>query len=474
MSGTPSILRSCDCCIASKVKCSGGHPCTRCAIRSVDCFYRARKKRLGTKMKQQLLLQGNPVAPAPALADDDGLCLDDDGMDGGAKPSKRVEPARPMEQFEQCIMSKGQTFPAHERLAWSVFFTIYKNYRTECCREWFLHQLERLSGKLKCAAFGSFMERVKEDFPSHHHQTNPNKECTMPTNGSLHLHVPGTVCSAMAPRTSPSSSASTSSSPLSMVASPGNNSLPDGSPQQSLEMRQLFLSNFANVASLSITVTKEETVTVVLNEHFVAQFGVIEMKPFGLLPWGADVLCYVVPSEADVLAFLQVCAINFPGGSCGTNCTRTVASTHTPHVLLANGDTVPCLVKCVHRESVCGVGRSRLHVDMTFEPVVGKLPMFALEDGEDGLGGEFELGDGSSPYLPLTDLCMSGNKPAATYSPFTTTAAQAAGTVGRDDPGEALFPELDFGLEDDLFFSDLFEFASQEYDGVVVDGDGLL
>ncbi|KAH9253545.1 hypothetical protein BASA81_008592 [Batrachochytrium salamandrivorans] len=463
MSAAPSILRSCDCCIASKVKCSGGHPCTRCSIRSVDCFYRARKKRLGTKMKQQLLLQGNPVAPAPDY--DLELPLDTNVLED-AKPNKRVEvqPTRPMEQFEQCILSKGQNFPAHERLAWSVFFTIYKNYRTGCCREWFLHQLERLSGKLKCASFVDFMERIKEDFPSH----PTNKECTTPTSGhgNLHLHVPGTVCSAMAPRT-----VSSDSSPLSLnstTPSPGNNSQPDGSPQQSLEMRQLFLSNFTHVASLSITVTKEEVVTVVLNEHFTTQFGVSEMKPFGLLPWGADVLCYVIPSEADVLAFLQVCAINFPGGSCGTNCTRTVASTHTPHVLLPNGETVPCLVKCVHRESVCGGGKSKLHVDMTFEPVVGKQPMFALEDGDDGLGMGLD-----SPYLPLTDLCMTNKSP---YSPFTTTAAQAAGVVGRDDPGEALFPELDFGLEDDLFFSDLFEFATQEYDSIGNGGeeDGLL
>lgn len=471
-----SAKRTCDACVASKVKCSGGHPCTRCSTRNVDCFYRARKKRLGSKMKQQMLeaqaaqaatTSFTAVVPRTRIIESD---------EPQHKKTHAVEsaPQKGMAQFERCVQSKAHTFPVHERVAWSVFFTLYKNYRTECCSEWFLKQFARLSEKLKCTKMEDFMRWLNED-ATDLGSTRRLEDCNVQgtTSASFNPQVlpfhatGGKVCSAMQGKTLSLGTAS-----VCVCIGPCSCGAAAASPSPALaaspsaageEMRRLFLSNFDQVPSLTIHVADDESIQVAMNDKFSSVFGVQVMEPFGLLPWGADALCYVVPNEADIVAFLQVGAINFPDNLCEANTTRTVPSTHTPQVLLGTGQTVPCLIKCVHTYTLTADNVSSLEVYMTFEPVLSGTTMFAEEDKACMLEG----------YLPLTDMSLSGNlftfqdisSPSDTSSSSSSSIGGGGITPQDEELKEMLFPELDFALEDNLFFSELFDFAKYEEGG---------
>ena len=95
-------------------------------------------------------------------------------------------------------------------------------------------------------------------------------------------------------------------------------------------------------------------------------------------------LCLVAPNETDVFAFIQVCAINLNWKFLLTldrvkfPLVREVPLAHiVPVSTTYSSSSVPCLMKCVHREVVDLHEGLSLEVTMTFEPLV---PLATMSD----------------------------------------------------------------------------------------------
>ncbi|KAH9253547.1 hypothetical protein BASA81_008594 [Batrachochytrium salamandrivorans] len=231
--------------------------------------------------------------------------------------------------------------------------------------------------------------------------------------GALHLHVPGQVCSSLPTEIAPQTS-----------------------PKVSLEdMKKVFMSNLDNVPSVQMKcfgAFPHDQVEFDANEHFTRVFGFNTLQlqqgsstGSGLLPWGGDLLCWVVSNEADVFAYVQMCALNFTWGVLSSfPCVRVVPSTHMLTVRLGTGDVVPCLIKCIHRETIDLINGVSTQLIMTFEPVYPPPAATAAAAVDE--------------YLPMAD---GNNNPTLEE--------------------EANFPY--FGIEgvesDDVFLQDLLEFV---------------
>jgi hypothetical protein len=87
-------------------------------------------------------------------------------------------------------------------------------------------------------------------------------------------------------------------------------------------------------------------------------------------PLWRDVLCWVIPSQADIFAVVEVFILNFSGLPGSLPSVRVIPSTHIVLVQLASGEVVPCVLKVLHREVIeMGVGVT-YEVCMTFDPLL--------------------------------------------------------------------------------------------------------
>lgn len=384
------LKRTCDACVTSKTRCSGTLPCTRCEGRKIDCFFRARKKRAAPPPSSSSSPASSASSSAAAAAG------------GGHKQQKQGE-----QDGGKAFGVLRETAPwylaQHERLSWLVFFTLYRNYRAGCNQLWFERQLARLFQRLQQEdkpelqqVFRQWLASLDIDFPEE--ITNKYLTCmevlsdktsfcsVLLHQGSLHLHVPGQVCASLPTEIAPQTS-----------------------PKVSLEdMKKVFMSNLSSVPSVQMKcfgAFPHDQVEIEANEHFARVFGFNTSQlqrgsgiGSGLLPWGADLLCWVVSNEADVFAYVQMCALNFTWGVLSSfPCVRVVPSTHMLTVRLASGETVPCLIKCIHRETVDLINGVSTQLVMTFEPVYPPAAAVAAV-----LDEYLPMADGSHP-VPAVD-----------------------------------------------------------------------
>lgn len=148
----------------------------------------------------------------------------------------------------------------------------------------------------------------------------------------------------------------------------------------------------------------------------------------GLLPWGGDLLCLFVPNEADILAFMQICAINFTwkvfyDWKSGGPVLREVPSAHVLQISSPNSaHPIPCLMKSVHRELFGRDEGISMNIVFGFEPCT---PMGIMAP-------------------PVSD--------ASSHEPDESSLV--------DDEETMFLPDVDYNVPDSEFVQDLLSFAT--------------
>lgn len=331
-----TLKKTCDTCTKSKVKCSGGYPCSRCASKGIQCFYSPRKKRGTPKGKTTDLRQGPIIVRA--------------------------------EVNEHAAKGTLSTLADHERRSWSVFFTLYKHYGTSCSLYWFNRQLKKMRSYLKqrgdtaaLKRLTTWMDAINVDIDV---LTQKMNNCKIKMMSQAVIHPPGSVA---------------------LWGIQGTVKDPE---KKHLEQLQALMEDKKHSKTPFIKIktkfldSQQEGVEIFCNEAFSLVFGhtaenlekELNWTGGGLLPWGGDVLGRVLSSEKDLLAFVQILAIKF--NTCGPPkeipCVREIPSCHMMNVDIketsSNGKkvSVQCLIKCVHREVLKLEGSSLdISIDLT-------------------------------------------------------------------------------------------------------------
>jgi len=357
-----TLKSSCDACTASKVKCSGEDPCTRCVKKGVSCFYSPKKKRGPMKRERSMLVSNQPMVIKSSI----------EGSTNG-------------------LSSLG----SHERRSWSVFFTLYKYYGVSCSLFWFNRQLhkmrlyllkqnkkdalkrlsswmealnideEELAGKveacnLKLKEWGKSAEEASAAAPKKRIQWNRADAINLNRGSApFHLRVNGEY---NAPIT-PSDNASTTT-PGDII---GSLDFSEGA-----EPGLQFSVDYLRPSSNSKVYT---------NSSFAELMGYdakdierdLEESGGGFLPWGGDVLSRILVNESDLLSFVQILAIKFNalGKPEEWPVVRTMPSVHIfdiNHASAKDHGPIKAMVKCSHREVIAD-DESTLHVFMSFAPL---------------------------------------------------------------------------------------------------------
>jgi len=433
------LKRTCDACGASKVKCDGDQPCTRCVSRGIDCFYRARKKRLG---KQDL-----PIADTSMIKKVRQPAID-------VQVNKVNEEAdKNSAKMLDAIKKKSSTvLKPQEKRSWTVFFSLYKNYNAGCVRFWFERQFARLQMRLEKENMIELLMMLRIWAKSldvdYEHVRDRASVCmqelakpdsvatSLVGNGGLHLHISGKVGCCGGHETHVNPSEATHQNIQSFI------NLGDDIPRVDMSTSGNFPEDVANVT---------------INGAFENIFGFTQdevnkmtrVTGSGLLPWGGDILCLVVPNENDIFAFMQIIAINLNwkemGGFSFTQF-PLVRESPSVHVIACSPagslSPVPFLVKCLHREFVDVKSGVSLQVTMTFEPMV---PIF-------------KPGIGIQPISPNTAQVYDEELPIADNKVGTTNSQNRV-----ESPPDVYFPDVDMGVADEVFLKDLLDFA--RFDG---------
>lgn len=340
LTGVPplALKKTCDTCTKSKVKCSGGYPCTRCANKGIQCFYSPRKKRGAPKKEPK-----NPQHPSPIVV---------------------------KAEVQTVVKGTLSSLADHERRSWSVFFTLYKHYGTSCSLFWFNRQLKKMQEYLKqrgdtaaLQRLTTWMEAINVDMDM---LTAKMDQCKLRIMSKAVIHPPGSV---------------------SLVGIQGEVKDPE---REQLERLQLLIDSKKNSKTPFIRVktkfleSKQEGVEIYCNEAFTLVFGhtaenlekELNWTGGGLLPWGGDVIGRIIAKESDLLAFVQILAIKFnaAGPPKKIPAVREIPSCHMMDVYIkdeaANGKKVTsqALIKCVHRETL-KLEDSSLEVSIDITPL---------------------------------------------------------------------------------------------------------
>jgi hypothetical protein len=363
---------------------------------------------------------------------------------------------------EAVVNLKSQTvvLQPHERRSWTVFFSLYKNYSAGCGRFWFERQFARIQLRLEKAnrpdllsTLRAWAKHLDVDWSKVQDRfaicmqllADPtSKASVMHTCGGLHLHVGGAVAHTHAPTCDHHERFL---SPQEAARSP---------------VTSLIAVN-PDAAQLKMTTAgrfPEDIAVVTVNPQFEQLFGLsqdvvtkmTQIMGSGLLPWGGDLLCMVVPNEADVFAFMQICAINLNWMSlCSQSKFPVVREVPSVHVFTVNtarvATPIPCLVKCVHRELIDLERGITLDVTMTFEPMVQLQSLSAASSTSPTTPQQFEQ------ELPLADdgFFVDGNP----SNGLKTVSGYADPTID-----EVFFPDIDIQVgDDDEFLGELLDFA---------------
>lgn len=432
------IKRSCNSCTASKVKCSGAHPCTRCVSKNIDCFYRPRKKRV--------------QVPSTA-AQEDTLKKQ--------KDTAAIPPAVSVTDVKTTIaeLSKGSAsfLQPHEKRAFVVFFSLYRNYNAGCARFWFERQFARIKLRLERAGRYDMLDMLRQwsrrmdiDYDAVQDrggrclkalQDPKSGGSVLVSCGSLHLHVEGKIahcCGSAAERVFSEKDANRPRLDDLFATGPGSACV-------KLEFSGTYPEDYA-VATV--------------NSEFEQVFGLtqkqvndkVKLMGSGLLPWGGDFLALLAPNEADVFAFMQVCAISLNWSFLGRRkeefpLIREVPSAHVFPLSVANSpEPIPCLVKCVHTEHVDLATGIRIQITMSFEPLM-PIPVAnssSASPTDSTIARELPIAD--------DDFYKHQDSSSSAFDEFETDD-----TLGSHD---ILFPDIELqGADDDEFFQDLLEFA---------------
>jgi hypothetical protein len=477
-----TINRTCDACSISKVKCSGTQPCTRCTSRGVDCFYRARKKRSvknisnassnkNNSSSSELLKKVKPLSSTSGVKNPPSLASSSSSPSSTTVTSpttmttnKGADLTSSAGMLPPNWDSKRYLLSQQERKSWTVFFSLYRNYGANCMRFWFERQLLRMKLRLQkspqkgelLALLDGFAESLDVDFEKVKERgaccqkamNDPNSNAAkLAHQGGLHLHVDckvGTHCDHSAKIMDPAAAART----------------PVGD----------LLDHRPTTARLKITTSgkfPDDVASVTVNEAFESLFGLsqsnvaesINVMGSGLLPWGGDALCSIVPSNADIFAFMQICAINLNWSFITLDkskfpIVREVPSAHVMAVQTSRvAEAVPCLVKCVHREFIDLCDGGDMEITMTFEPLV-PLPEPTTFSNSNMVASPnsarlFEQ------ELPLADDETGDN---------VESGLQAL----ELNENEIFFPEVDLNSADDTFLKDLLDFARIDDDNISI------
>lgn len=436
------VKRSCNSCTASKVKCSGTHPCTRCVSRKIDCFYRPRKKRI-------------QVNSTPTQQDTTKKQRDT------AVNSSAVSTTDVKSTLAELSKGHASFLQPHEKRAWVVFFSLYRNYNAGCARFWFERQFARIKLRLERAGRFDMLDTLRQwsrrldidydavqDRGSRCLKALADPKCggaMLVSCGGLHLHVDGKIahcCGSTPERVFSEKDANRPRLDDLFVTGPGSACV-------KLEFSGTYPEDYAMAT---------------VNSEFEQIFGLtqkqvndkVKLMGSGLLPWGGDFLALLAPNEADVFAFMQVCAISLNWSFLGRSkdefpLVREVPSAHVFPLSVVNcAEPVPCLVKCVHREHVDFTNGIQIQISLSFEPL---MPVQAAN-----LSSGSPTDSTIARELPIADddsSCRQQDSSSAATPMEDVDAAEDA--FGPDD---ILFPDLELqGGDDDLFFQDLLEFA---------------
>mmetsp|Transcript_10554 Transcript_10554/g.13229 ORF Transcript_10554/g.13229 Transcript_10554/m.13229 type:complete len:439 (-) Transcript_10554:615-1931(-) len=327
-----ALKKSCDFCTQSKVKCSGGYPCTRCTTKGIQCFYSPRKKRGAPKKSKR----ARPESANNSTTEVSSVIITSSGLDSSAP-----------------LSSLGDW----ERRSWSVFFTLYKHYGTSCSLHWFNKQLckmktylEKQGNQDSLRRLTSWMEALNIDVDGLVDKIQKcHIQCYM-ANTKPPINVKGQV--------------EEKNNAANLLKETKNEKIP-------------FIR-----LKIGYDPTKSDDVVVESNKAFSQVFGYsqesidqqLKWTGGGFLPWGGDILSRILTKESDLLAFVQILAIKF--NSLGRPkfedlpYTREVPSCHMFEVKIREsslGDKfipVNCLLKCVHREVL---SREGAHLDINME-----------------------------------------------------------------------------------------------------------
>jgi len=366
-------LRStCDTCASSKVKCNGKEPCERCSRKGIDCFYSPKKKRGPAPKDHQLPI----VVKATAITN--SIENKDSGISYGNA---------------QEFLSRDK-LNKHERISWSVFFTLYKHYGVSCSLYWFSRQLYKIRKFLQSKGnvaslkrLDSWMVALKVDPKELEERVEKttinqkkwateigragfqaacdNKSACIPSvlnfANPFHLRVDGRVEKNegdIAHRTSHIQLES--SLDQSFFADP-NNTLP--SLRCSLDYRDFSAEP-----------------VIVANWAFYELFGISgdslanDLKEYagGFLPWGGDIMSRILFKESDLLAWIQLLAIKFNaiGFPKSWPIKREIPSCNVFEINWLHSERdgpLNCIIKSIHRE-VISDDSTFLTVELKFEP----------------------------------------------------------------------------------------------------------
>ena len=422
-----TIKRTCDSCAASKVKCSGAQPCTRCQNRGIDCFYRARKKRISTKVRS---------------------------ADAEKRPKDQGEESESTSASVVTILNdlsaqSMHILRPHERRSWVVFFALYKNYIAGCARLWFERQLARLYKRLErtnrpelsqalerwTSDVGIDFDRVRDRYAKcvQIFEDPHSIHSKLANFGWLHLHVDGCVMS------------SNGHEPTLLTPT-----------EAALRSIETIFGADPSVARLRLRTVGQypnDIPVVEVNLEYERLFGISQarinelLSDMGslLLPWGGDMLSFVVPDESDIFAFMQICSINLGfrftfDKDLKLPVVREAPSAHVIPVMAAGSSrTVPCLLKCLHREWL-DTSAVSMEVTMLFQPLSSLAQSEARE-----------------PEMTTRNLVASSMPSAQTLS-ADNVCSSGTSSVPRSE--EVIFPDLNIdGGEDDTFVQEILHFA---------------
>lgn len=366
------LKSTCERCSQAKVKCSGSIPCERCTRKGFECEYRMEKKRgrrTALKVKKE-------------------LC-----SDASCWGQIVLNPVNKIENF-------GARFGLEsvERRIFQVFFAMYKHHATpqSCCKGWFSYQLNKMStfmlrngnkeGSEKLDGWMSrkgikLMRREVADYRKI--PANVIDEVSGMVLPPIHplkgpkLTVVESEHQSKRKRTNRAGSKTYSTRGYYDSEGP-----PSPVDHEIDNMRQ-------NMCYLNLRATHERF-EVEVNDKFVALFGyttrdiilVLERLFGGLLPWGCDVLALLLSSDRDLLFFMRTLALkmNHLGRPPQFPATRQACSFHVFDFDTKNGDTVECLLKCVHREYL-SMDRTEVDIYMGFEPMMPNVPRVFSTEG---------------------------------------------------------------------------------------------
>jgi len=324
---------SCDACTASKVKCSGGNPCSRCSQKDIACSYRPKRKRGPQR----------------------------------AKSSKRSAPSDENFAFVS----------TYEKRVWSTFFTMFKNQNrnrnkaeSEYAWCWFASQLDKLrthlnnqrnEGALK--RLGAWLEALDVDM---------NKIISSGKSKCIFAAHQCGQCAALA-----------MSAPIQRVVPLTRDMISGQSATKMFDDHSRPRLLFE---------TRPEGSTVEGNQAFANEFGLsnedverlIEWSGGGFLPWGGDLLARLLVNESDLLLLLQILALKWqalgpPNNNSHMSSQREVPSTHV-FDLWGPDLTTACtyLVHCLHTERVDNM-RMQTQALFTFERIGSPRPKTSKE-----------------------------------------------------------------------------------------------